>query len=62
MVQSEVDNLIKIPNKTIASDVVISRVREALKRDGYYQSLAAIVSRNEQKRQVLDQILESTVA
>jgi hypothetical protein len=62
MVQSEVDNLIKIPNKTIAPDVVLSRVREALKRDGYYQNLAAIVSRIEQKRQVLDQILESTVA
>ena len=62
MVQNEIGILFKLPNKSIGSDVLITRIRESLKRDGYYQNVAAIVSRIEQERQVLDQILESKVA
>ena len=62
MVQAEIGILVKLPNKAFSSDVVISRLRDALKREGYYQNLAAIVSRIEQERQVIDQILESKVA
>ena len=62
MVQNEIGILFKLPNKSIGSDVLITRIREALKREGYYQNVAAIVSRIEQERQVLDQILESKVA
>lgn len=62
MVQEEIGTLVKLPNKTNSSDLVITRLRDALKRDGYYQNVAAIISRIEQERQVIDQILESKVA
>ena len=62
IVEKELSQVIKVPQKGLSQQAILTKIQDALKRDGYFHQAAAIMARIEQQRQVIDEILERRVA
>lgn len=62
LVEQELNQFVKIPQKGLSQSTILKKIQDALKRDGYFHQAAAIISRIEQQRQMVDEILEHKVA
>jgi hypothetical protein len=61
-VEVELNQVIKLPQKGLTQQAILTRIQEALKKDLYFHQAASIISRIEQERQMVDEILERKVA
>jgi hypothetical protein len=62
IVEQELSQVIKVPQKGLSQQAILTKIQDALKRDGYFHQAAAIMARIEQQRQMIDEILERKVA
>ena len=62
LVEVELNQVIKLPQKGLTQQAILTRIQEALKKDLYFHQAASIISRIEQERQMVDEILERKVA
>ncbi len=62
LVEQELNQVIKVPQKGLSQQAILTKIQDALKRDGYFHQAAAIMARIEQQRQMVDEILERKVA
>jgi hypothetical protein len=62
LVELELNQVIKISQKGLTQQLILTKIQDALKRDGYFHQAAAIMARIEQQRQMIDEILQRKVA
>jgi hypothetical protein len=62
LVELELNQVIKISQKGLTQQLILTKIQDALKRDGYFHQAAAIMARIEQQRQMIDEILQPKVA
>jgi hypothetical protein len=62
LVERELSDVIKLSQKGLNQQGILTRIQDALKKDGYFHQAASIISRIEQQRQMVDEILQHKIA